>query len=165
LPGYANFLIHPICISASSDKLDNRYKLQIGLKKTIISYLQKTIPATIHVSVNAGDTATISIYERPYINSTQKHDTNNIVATGSVVLATTDQEEPSCEVIVKQCDPDKKRFFSESYPIIHKGASSMEINEDFLAALSAYESQWLDDHNKRINNLFGVTRGGGAETT
>jgi hypothetical protein len=63
-------------------------------------------------------------------------------------------------VIVSQCDPDKKRFFTESYPVICNGASSMGINADFLAALSAYESEWLDDHNKNINNLFGVTRGG-----
>jgi hypothetical protein len=35
------------------------------------------------------------------------------------------------------------------------------IDEAWILGLGAYESGWLDPHNNKINNPFGVTHGGG----
>ncbi|HUC69820.1 MAG TPA: hypothetical protein VMS01_01385, partial [Stellaceae bacterium] len=56
-------------------------------------------------------------------------------------------------------DPDK--FFDTLYPPVHALAQRFGIDETWLLGLSAYESGWLDRHNRELNDPFGVTHGGG----
>lgn len=52
-------------------------------------------------------------------------------------------------------------FFEDLYPTLKKLAEELAINEDFILALSSYESGWYNAHNRGLNNPFGMTQGGG----
>ena len=56
-------------------------------------------------------------------------------------------------------DPDK--FFDTLYPQVHALAQRLGIDETWPLGLAAYESGWLDPHNRNLNDPFGVTHGGG----
>ena len=56
-------------------------------------------------------------------------------------------------------DPDK--FFDTLYPPVHALAQRLGIDETWLLGLSAYESGWLNAHNRALNNPFGATHYGG----
>jgi hypothetical protein len=56
-------------------------------------------------------------------------------------------------------DPDK--FFDTLYPQVHALAEKLGIDETWLLGLAAFESGWLDQHNRKLNDPFGVTHGGG----
>ena len=61
------------------------------------------------------------------------------------------------------CDDSKNkrgRFF-EQLPGIYALALKLNVPSDYLVGLSSYESGWLDDHNYALNNLWGLTEGGG----
>ena len=58
------------------------------------------------------------------------------------------------------CAPRFERFFSNA-GIYESMAEQLNTKPEFLMALSSYESGWLNDHNHRLNNLFGVTNAGG----
>lgn len=53
------------------------------------------------------------------------------------------------------------KFFDTLYPQIHALADRLGIEENWLFGLAAYESEWLNSHNRGLNNPFGVTHGGG----
>jgi len=55
---------------------------------------------------------------------------------------------------------DKSRFF-ENIPIFEKMGQELNIDPDFLMALSSHESGWITDENAGLHNLFGLTRAGG----
>jgi hypothetical protein len=57
-------------------------------------------------------------------------------------------------------DPDK--FFDTLYPPVHALAQRLGIDETWLLGLAAYESGWLDPHNRDLNDPFGVPHGGAA---
>ena len=40
-------------------------------------------------------------------------------------------------------------------------ADRLGVPVEYVLGLSSYESGWLDPHNTRLNNPFGLTRGGG----
>jgi hypothetical protein len=40
-------------------------------------------------------------------------------------------------------------------------AKRLEIDVNFLLALSSFESGWLEAHAQELHNLFGATHGGG----
>lgn len=52
-------------------------------------------------------------------------------------------------------------FFEDLYPTLKKLAEELAINEDYVLALSSYESGWYNAHNRGLNNPFGLTKGGG----
>ncbi len=56
-------------------------------------------------------------------------------------------------------DPD--RFFDTLYPPVHALAQRLGIDETWLLGLAVHESGWLDPHNRKLNDPFGVTHGGG----
>jgi hypothetical protein len=56
-------------------------------------------------------------------------------------------------------DPDG--FFDTLYPQVSALAQTLGIDESWLLGLGAYESYWLGPHDRRLNNPFGVTHGGG----
>lgn len=56
---------------------------------------------------------------------------------------------------------DKMKPFFENMPLFRKMATQLEIDVDFIVALSSMESGWLDPHNQGLHNLFGVTKAGG----
>lgn len=53
------------------------------------------------------------------------------------------------------------RFFDQLYSPLSRLAQDLGLPESYLLGLSAYESSYLDDHNRALNNPFGVTRAGG----
>jgi hypothetical protein len=55
--------------------------------------------------------------------------------------------------------PDE--FFDILYPQAYALAQRLGIDETWLLGLAAYESGWLDPHNRDLNDPFGVTHGGG----
>jgi hypothetical protein len=56
---------------------------------------------------------------------------------------------------------DRAAFFDTLYPPVHRLARRLGIDETWLLGLAAYESGWLDPHDRDLNNPFGVTHGGG----
>ena len=56
---------------------------------------------------------------------------------------------------------DFNRFFDTLYPPVHALAQRLGIDETWLLGLAAYESYWLGPHDRRLNNPFGTTHGGG----
>ncbi|HZK88584.1 MAG TPA: hypothetical protein VFC56_00400 [Stellaceae bacterium] len=56
-------------------------------------------------------------------------------------------------------DPDK--FFDTLYQQVHDLAQRLGIDENWLFGLALHESGWLDQHNRELNDPFGVTYGGG----
>jgi len=53
------------------------------------------------------------------------------------------------------------KFFDMLYPPVHALAQRLGIDETWLLGLAAHESGWLDEHNRDLNDPFGVTHGGG----
>ncbi|HQI21437.1 MAG TPA: hypothetical protein PLW55_18930, partial [Leptospiraceae bacterium] len=58
------------------------------------------------------------------------------------------------------CMPKMEPFF-ENVEIYRSMAKQLQTDADFLMALSSMESGWLDPHNQKLCNLFGVTKAGG----
>lgn len=56
---------------------------------------------------------------------------------------------------------DINAFFDTLYPQVHALVQRLGIDETWLLGLAAYESFWLGPHDRRLNNPFGVTHGGG----
>ena len=66
------------------------------------------------------------------------------------------------EQIVANCHVDKKNFFESIIPLVRPLAIRLNIDEDLLLALVAFEDAWgQDEHNKKLHNIFGVTNAGG----
>lgn len=60
------------------------------------------------------------------------------------------------------CHADQKNFFESIAPLIAPLAQRLQLQEDLLLALVAFEDSWgQDEHNKRLHNLFGITQAGG----
>ncbi len=59
----------------------------------------------------------------------------------------------------KTGDPDK--FFDTLYAPAHGLAQRLGIDETWILGLAAYESGWLNQHDRDLNDPFGVTHGGG----
>jgi hypothetical protein len=58
--------------------------------------------------------------------------------------------------------PQIVRYFESVYPFIHEMAQRLHVNENWILALSAHESGYLEAHNYGLNNPFGLTHGGGS---
>lgn len=56
-------------------------------------------------------------------------------------------------------DPDK--FFDTVYAPFHALAQRLGIDETWLLGLAAHESGYLNGHDRKLNDPFGVTHGGG----
>jgi hypothetical protein len=56
-------------------------------------------------------------------------------------------------------DPDA--FFDTLYDPVHALAHRLGIDENWLFGLALIESGWLDEHNRELNDPFGVTHAGG----
>jgi hypothetical protein len=56
---------------------------------------------------------------------------------------------------------DHDKFFDTLYPQVHALAQRLGIDETWLLGLAAHESGWLDPHNRKLNDPFGVTHSGG----
>lgn len=56
-------------------------------------------------------------------------------------------------------DPDK--FFDTVYAPFHALAQRLSIDETRLLGLAAHESGYLNGHDRKLNDPFGVTHGGG----
>ena len=56
---------------------------------------------------------------------------------------------------------DRDKFFDTLYSPVHALAQRLGIDETWLFGLAAYESGWLDPHNRDLNDPFGVTHHGG----
>jgi hypothetical protein len=56
---------------------------------------------------------------------------------------------------------DPNKFFDTLYGPVHALAQRLGIDETWLFGLAAHESGWLDQHNRDLNDPFGVTHGGG----
>jgi len=54
-----------------------------------------------------------------------------------------------------------KRFFDRLYASLSRLAASLGLPEDYLLGLSAYESQYDNNHNMALHNPFGLTAAGG----
>jgi hypothetical protein len=57
-------------------------------------------------------------------------------------------------------DPD--RFFDTLYGKVHALAQRLGIDENWLFGLALIESGWLEEHNRELNDPFGVTHAGGS---
>ena len=55
---------------------------------------------------------------------------------------------------------NRSRFFQQ-LPGLKAVAQQLDVPTDFIVGLSSYESGWFDDHNVALNNLWGLTQGGG----
>lgn len=64
-------------------------------------------------------------------------------------------------VAAASCPTNVQTFFDEQYARLAKLAKELNIDPDYLMALSSYESGWLNNHNRALNNLFGLTEAGG----
>lgn len=60
-----------------------------------------------------------------------------------------------------QCTEQQKKFFDDLCGPIKELAEKYGFDPNFLLALSAYESGWLGDHGRELNNAFGLTNAGG----
>jgi hypothetical protein len=56
---------------------------------------------------------------------------------------------------------DLDKFFDTLYPQVHALAQRLGIDETWLLGLAAYESGWLNEHNRALNDPFGATHHGG----
>ncbi len=59
-----------------------------------------------------------------------------------------------------RCEDRHDAFFKDMVEPATKLATQYNFDPAFLLALSAYESGWLDPHNRGLNNAFGLTRAG-----
>lgn len=55
---------------------------------------------------------------------------------------------------------NRSRFFQQ-VPGIVDMAKQLNIPNNYLVGLASYESGWLDDHDFKLNNLWGLTQAGG----
>lgn len=63
-----------------------------------------------------------------------------------------------------ECSPVHVAFFRRLVPLVRPMATRLEIDEDYLLALCAFEDAWASDaHNDRLHNLFGITKAGGRD--
>jgi len=63
----------------------------------------------------------------------------------------------------KPCDDstnNRSRFFQQ-LPGLTSVAQQLNVPANFIVGLSSYESGWFDNHNVALNNLWGLTQGGG----
>jgi RHS repeat-associated protein len=61
------------------------------------------------------------------------------------------------------CPAIVKAFFQALGPTINKMSEDMDIDPNYMYALSAYESGWYGPHAQSLNNPFGLTHGGGND--
>jgi hypothetical protein len=61
----------------------------------------------------------------------------------------------------KYNSPQQVAYFNHVYQLIHDMAQRLNVNENWILGLSAYESGYLNDHNTGLCNPFGLTAGGG----
>jgi flagellum-specific peptidoglycan hydrolase FlgJ len=61
------------------------------------------------------------------------------------------------------CPPNVKAFFQALGPTINQMSEDMDIDPNYLFALSAFESGWWGSHAQSLNNPFGLTHGGGND--
>ncbi len=60
------------------------------------------------------------------------------------------------------CNPGKQDFFDTMIPLVRPMATRLTVDEDFLLAIVAFEDSWGQDaHNKKLHNIFGLTKAGG----
>jgi RHS repeat-associated protein len=59
-----------------------------------------------------------------------------------------------------ECTDQQNRFLDDLLDPLTKLAQQLGIDPNFLFALSAHESGWLDAHNRLLHNPFGLTQGG-----
>jgi len=52
-------------------------------------------------------------------------------------------------------------FFTRAHGPLAKLAQELGLPESYILGLAAHESFWMDPHNTRLNNPFGLTAGGG----
>jgi len=63
---------------------------------------------------------------------------------------------------ITACHADKKDFFESIVPLVRPMAARLNVDEDLLLALVAFEDSWgQDEHNKALHNIFGITHAGG----
>jgi hypothetical protein len=55
---------------------------------------------------------------------------------------------------------NRSRFF-EQLPGLLVVAKQLNVLNECIVGLSSYESGWFDDHNVKLNNLWGLTQAGG----
>jgi RHS repeat-associated protein len=55
----------------------------------------------------------------------------------------------------------QNRFFSELDSKLSQMALDVGVERKYIEGLSAFESSYLDDHNRELNNPFGITQAGG----
>ncbi len=68
-------------------------------------------------------------------------------------------QKPPAGAEYKIGDPDK--FFDTLYVPVQVLAQRLRIDETWILGLAAYESGWLDQHNRDLDDPFGVTHRGG----
>ena len=56
-------------------------------------------------------------------------------------------------------DPDK--FFDTLYAPAHALAERLGVDETWILGLAVHESGWLNQHDRDLNNPFGLTHAGG----
>ena len=61
------------------------------------------------------------------------------------------------------CPPNVKAFFQALGPTINQMATNLNVDPNFIFALSAYESGWYGSHAQSLNNPFGLTHAGGND--
>jgi hypothetical protein len=76
-----------------------------------------------------------------------------------VTAAPTAERNPPAAPEYRTGDPDK--FFDTLYPPVHALAQRLGVDETWLLGLAVHESGWLDPHNRKLNDPFGVTHGEG----
>jgi hypothetical protein len=63
---------------------------------------------------------------------------------------------------VPHCDANRKDFFDSILPLVRPLAIRLDTDENYLLALVAFEDSWGQDvHNKKLHNIFGITKAGG----
>ena len=55
---------------------------------------------------------------------------------------------------------NRSRFF-QYLPGMLDVAKQLNVPSTYIVGLASYESGWLDDHNAKLNNLWGLTQAGG----
>jgi hypothetical protein len=71
--------------------------------------------------------------------------------------------DPATGPATRSGDPNK--FFDTLYLQVHALAQRLGIDETWLLGLAAYESGWLNAHNRALNDPFGATHHGGPNVT
>jgi hypothetical protein len=60
-----------------------------------------------------------------------------------------------------KCPKNVRRFFDINLGLLDSLADRIGVDRNLIIAHSSLESGWLDAHNTPLNNLFGITHGGG----